>query len=494
MRIRSRLFTEFAFAPQLDCAILKTYGAIGTKWQETERILPRLSSQIECRREQCLLMPRNTTRAQQIRKALLWMVMCSGVILGSGFPVPAARGEEARSGYAEDEDFGGPSSTASQLEEDDQGGETVFRFQWLEESMAPYYGFKKDLHDDYGLSFGADYTAVLQKASQSPGTDEATGGIFRAYGTWQAIGRDSGNTGTLTFKVENRHDLGTQTAPQDLGFGIGYGGITAAAFSDYRNEGWGLTNLFWQQRIAEGRISAVVGLVDSTDYIDIYGLVSPWLHFTNLAFSTNPTIAAPNQGIGVALGAKLTDQIYLIGGVADANGDPVDPIGSIDTFFDDKEYFKHIEIGYTSGRDRLYLDNIHLTLWHADERTDAGVPDGWGIALSYAWFFDDRWMPFIRAGYAEDGGALYEGSVSGGLGYYIAERRDVLGIGLNWSRPSDTAIAPGLDDQYSVELFYRIQISQSLAITPDVQLIVDPALNPDDDSIFVAGLRLRLAL
>ena len=410
-------------------------------------------------------------------------LLCLCLVLGAAFPLAIASADESRSGYEHDENFGGPSSTESQLEEDDQAGGTVFRFEWLEETLAPYYGFKKRLHHDYGLSFGADYTAVLQKASHSPGTDEATGGIFRVFGTWQAIGRESGNTGTLTFKVENRHNLGTQTAPQDLGFGIGYAGITAAGFSDYRNDGWGLTNLFWQQRFAEGRFSAVLGLVDVTDYVDIYGMISPWLHFTNLAFSTNPTIAAPNQGIGVAIGSKVTDRIYLIAGAADANGDPVDPVGSVDTFFDDSEYFKHLEIGYTSGRDRLYLDNLHLTIWHADERTDAGVPDGWGIAMSYAWFFDDRWMPFVRAGYAKDGGALYEGSVSGGLGYYIANRRDLLGIGLNWSRPSDTAVAPGLDDQYTVEMFYRIQLSQSLAITPDIQLIVDPALNPDDGDV-----------
>jgi hypothetical protein len=46
----------------------------------------------------------------------------------------------------------------------------------------------------------------------------------------------------------------------------------------------------------------------------------------------------------------------------------------------------------------------------------------------------------------------------------------------------------------TAEVFYRIQLSQSLAITPDIQLIIDPALNPDDDSIFVAGLRMRMAL
>jgi porin len=33
-----------------------------------------------------------------------------------------------------------------------------------------------------------------------------------------------------------------------------------------------------------------------------------------------------------------------------------------------------------------------------------------------------------------------------------------------------------LDDQYTAELFYRLQLTQNLAITPDVQLIIDPAL------------------
>ena len=87
-----------------------------------------------------------------------------------------------------------------------------------------------------------------------------------------------------------------------------------------------------------------------------------------------------------------------------------------------------------------------------------------------------------------------EGSVSWGVGYYVARRRDLLAIGMNWSRPSDTTIEPGLGDQYTMELFYRIQLAADLAITPDLQLIINPALDPSRDSILVAGLRLRLAI
>ncbi len=136
--------------------------------------------------------------------------------------------------------------------------------------------------------------------SDSPGEDNAAGGIFRFFGNWTVIGRDSGNTGSVVYKIENRHTLGTYIAPQDLGFEADFLGITGTAFSDY--DGWGLTNLFWKRRLNQGRFAFVAGAVDATDYIDIYGLTNPWTHFQNLAFLTDPTIPVPNQGLGAALG------------------------------------------------------------------------------------------------------------------------------------------------------------------------------------------------
>ena len=64
-----------------------------------------------------------------------------------------------------------------------------------------------------------------------------------------------------------------------------------------------LTNLYWRQGLADGRLVFVGGWVDATDYLDIYGLISPWTHFSNFAFSTgSATIPAPNQGLGLAAG------------------------------------------------------------------------------------------------------------------------------------------------------------------------------------------------
>jgi porin len=38
------------------------------------------------------------------------------------------------------------------------------------------------------------------------------------------------------------------------------------------------------------------------------------------------------------------------------------------------------------------------------------------------------------------------------------------------------------------------RLSKGLAITPSVQLLLDPALNPQEDTIWVWGLRFRLNL
>lgn len=69
-------------------------------------------------------------------------------------------------------------------------------------------------------------------------------------------------------------------------------------------------------------------------------------------------------------------------------------------------------------------------------------------------------------------------------------KSDLIGIGFNWDDPSNDS----LRYQYSSELFYRFQLSQNLALTPSVQWLIDPALNPDDDQILIFGLRARFTL
>jgi porin len=315
--------------------------------------------------------------------------------------------------------------------------------------------------------------------------------MLRFYGSWDAIGRESGNTGTFVWKVEHRNAYGSP-APSDLGFELGNVGLFAPPFSD---QGARLTNLYWRQRFKGGRIAVVGGFLDATDYVDVYALASPWTGFTNFAFSTGTTtISLPNDALlGIAAGAMITDRFYLIGGFGDTNSDPTEPFDGFETFFDDREFFKHVEFGWTSSHDRIYLDNVHVTIWHADERELAMVPDDWGANISFSRTIHERWMPFVRAGWADEAVSLMEKSVSVGFGFQPPPGRDQLGVGINWGQPA-ASFGANLGDQYALEAFYRLQLSDETALTSDVQLLLDPALNPAEDSIWVFGLRVRIAL
>ena len=83
---------------------------------------------------------------------------------------------------------------------------------------------------------------------------------------------------------------------------------------------------------------------------------------------------------------------------------------------------------------------------------------------------------------------VWDRSVSAGVGYYVRRGGDLAALGVSWGRPSGTTV----EDQWTVEAYYRLQLLQSMALTPSVQLLVNPAGNPDADVVTLFGLRWRV--
>ena len=378
------------------------------------------------------------------------------------------------SGSALAQGLGGPSSVSAELEPGDGLTDPQYRSDFPRNVAPDYFAWKDRLAEEHGFRFNIDYLALGQSSNADIGEGDASGGIFRVYGNWQAT-----RTGSLTFKIEDRHAYG-DVAPQFFGFDSGALSITGTAFND---NGPMLTNLFWTQRAEDKSWTFQAGQIDVTDFLDPYGLISPYTAFQNLAFNTNPAINAPNPGLGIAGGIKIGSNFYAVGSLADANGDPTDP--NLDVF-SDGELFKSVEVGYTSDLGRIYFDNVHLTLWHSDAADDGSRAEDYGAAFSGAWFIDNTWMPFLRAGISEGTAALYEKSVSAGIGYF-ARNTDLAGVGLNWAEANGIS-----GHQMTVEAFYRFSLSPGLQITPSVQFIDNPLLNPGQSSITLVGLRARV--
>jgi porin len=393
--------------------------------------------------------------------------------------------------FAQDEErpsLGSSEQVDNRLALDELITHEIFELSFLN----PYFDFKKGLKEKHGFSFGVDYSTLYFGTNSKMGDKSAGSGMVRLYGSWDLVGRKSGNTGSLVYKIEHRHAYGSMPV-SSLGFDVGYVGMFNPAFND---DGFRTTNLYWKQRLGDGRFTFVVGFLDVTDFFDVYALASPWMHFNNYNFSTGlAAVGLPNDGyLGFAGAAWITDRIYTIFGLADQNSDPTQIFKGFDTFFNQHEFFKHIELGFTSAKEYMLLDNIHVSFWHRDQNAETQSGDGWGLVLSLTKYINETWLPFFRAAYTKDGGSLLQAALSAGLGFQPNPGSHLLGIGLSWGQVNESTYGDAYDAQYLAELFYRIQFSSRFTLTPDLQFVINPALNTEQASMFIWGIRGRLAL
>ena len=369
--------------------------------------------------------------------------------------------------------FGSPDAVDNQIAEDNKRSKPDFKTQ-LEQN---------------NISMGADYSSVFLAASNvlAGSHDNARSGMIRFYGSWNPIGVGTKEVGGLVWKVEHRHSY-TDTSVKDFEFGTGGLGLVTPPFSD---QGFRFTNLYYKQKYMNGKASFVAGFLDITDFVDVFAMASPWTGFMNFAFSTGTTtMALPGDAaLGAAGGIMLSDEYYMVASFVDMNSDPTNILDGFDSFFSDNKYFKSIELGWTKSQGHIYVDNIHATLWHADESVEQCSTKGHGINFSASRMIDGKWLPFFRAGYSQDAGTLMEKSISAGFGYYgLGGEGNNLGAAINWGQ------VKGNDDQFTTEVFYIIKPLDYLEVTADLQYIANPALNTQDSSTLIYGLRLRLAI
>ncbi|MCK5573211.1 MAG: carbohydrate porin, partial [Bacteroidetes bacterium] len=353
----------------------------------------------------------------------------------------------------------------------------------------PWFDFKKEVNENLGIQFGLNYTFTFIGASSGITESSATSagsGVFDIPVSWTLVGKESGNTGTLFFKLENRH-VYSDVAPMFLGFQTGSILLPATKFNEFT---FRFTEFYWQQALFDKSFQFVLGKLDPTNYFTFYGLIHPFMHFTGYGFSVSPSVNWPNQAWGTIVSYMFTPNIYAMGGLLDVTGDLFadgDVLNGGDYFFKGK-LFKTIEVGYVPSFEERYFKKVSVLYWHSDEVVESSM--GQGVALASHWFIKEKYIPFFLAGFSNGGGAntLAEATVSLGNGFRF-KTHDILAIGLNWTHP-----AGGLRDQYTAEVFYRFMLTEHLAFTPDLQLVLNPSLNPEKDFLAYFVIRGRMTL
>jgi len=363
--------------------------------------------------------------------------------------------------------------------------------------LVPWFVFKQGLAERYGLHLGGSYGVLYQDYSRSLiGEDDAAGGKFTFNLSWELLNRGRPNTLWYELVVEQRGPIGTDLPPLQAGFGTGSIVPTAATWGEFD---LGVTQNYIRQDLFNHAVQYAVGKLFAPNFIDAFPFFDDNRQFLNQTFSTSPTIPAPLRGFGM-VGAVYPTQgsLYVLGGLYTNHSD--DTGITVDKFFGDPEHFYHVEVGLSAlarsgvpvqARGPMDTNNISVTFWRRDPQDfgDAVFHEGSeGVAFNFNYLIADNVMIFARAGWSDGWAIDRAGTI--GFGWRPRGRpSDLAGFGFGVADPENEF----LPMQKTAEIFYRWQVTQNLALTPDLQFITNPPLDIlGDDEVWVGSLRSRL--
>ncbi len=388
------------------------------------------------------------------------------------------------------------------LKEDNAPHSGLFRFPSI---MDPWDAFKADVREKTGITFGGSWGVLYQNYSNlSPflgGTEQdSVGQKFTLNLSREMLRRGTPEALAFDLVIEDRGPIGTDNPPLQAGLLTGSIVPTAATWGDFN---LGITQAYIRQNLQGNKFQYTVGKIFAPNFIDAYPFFDDNRQFLNQSFSTSPTIASPLRGAGAVGTVYPKENLYVLGGVYSANSS--DTGWTLDEVFDTGELFYQIEVGYSAlarsgvpiqARGPMDNNNVHLTGWYKDAQPNSSnatlQPQARGLAFNANFMAGDSLMWFFRAGLSD--GWVNDRAVSAGFGWRPSvQYSDLFGFGVGWVRPNGEVVPqPFQREQWNFETFYRFHLTPNLAITPDLQYISNPPLNPGVDSLWVAGLRARV--
>lgn len=425
------------------------------------------------------------------------LAICRGVaasMLAFAIALPAAAQESTQSqgtysGYdSNHKSLEGGDSVTEDLALDDMDAGSVLSFPKIERFFDPYFAWKKRLNENTGLKLQLSYQTLYQTTSDDVPYSDAFAGRAQIQGSWSLIDRGGANEGKLTFRIEDRYRINSEIPPSKFGFQFGSVAPSGTGFSDF---GLALTELAWRQSLMDGKFKFVIGKISAISWYNVHALSSSMRGFQNTALQSSLSKPAPGRGLGMGFGYEITPNWVVVAGIHDANAstpdNPFDTIG-------EGEFYRSVEIRYLpTTPDRWRYDQVRLQFWQQDALSDSDTPSSYGATLTASKLFGDRYFLFGFGGISDGDASLFDADLAGGFGIAFDTKhrtaRDVLGFGLGWGHPSDDR----LRDQYTSELFYRLQLVKHVALTPSVQYVRKPAADPDRDDALLFGLRMRVS-
>jgi hypothetical protein len=234
---------------------------------------------------------------------------------------------------------------------------------------------------------------------------------------------------------------------------------------------------------ADSTLAATVGLVDATDYLDENAYANDeYTQFMNQALVNGPNAFLPSYDRGGALGWEAGPW-SLRGVVMKVNENDA---GNEFTFYGAQLGYT-LQTGLGEGNYRVLVDRTSKDFLGKDGETGNKCAS---IMFSFDQQLGDVVGAFLRFGWQDDDAAVvYDSIWSGGInikGSPWHRDEDNIGLGYAWLDGGNQEVR----QSQAAEGYYRFVINTRLALSADVQYMIDELHNQENPQGFIFGLRL----
>jgi len=277
------------------------------------------------------------------------------------------------------------------------------------------------------------------------------------------------------------------------------------------------TEVWYEQGLFNEKAVVTFGKLDPTAYFDQSEIANQeTTQFLGRIFRNSPVIEFPDNTAGIRFGYLPKDWIELGYGAFNGNVDTWDKM--FDNVFNVGQITFKTKFMDLPGNYRFYgwNSNIYHTKWLDTAEQKAGA---YGFGLSFDQKLNDIVAAFLRYGWQDPsvydpnlttaaGGYPYSLEQSWSCGFQLegkpwGREKDILAFAVGQVFPSGDYKKAGTTDipnpnakaEGHFETYYKIQLNDHLAISPDFQYIWNPFgkdILDDKKGIFVGGMRAQV--
>jgi porin len=335
------------------------------------------------------------------------------------------------------------------------------------------------------LKFGATYTVLNQYATITPDgvRHDQPSGRLDFTGAWSVYDHE-GSAGSISLLVRSGTNIG-MSQQFNLSDKLGSGVYLNCLQGGGPQEPITLNILYWRQDFLHKTLSFYVGKIHPNEYVTLSMFNNDErTQFLNGANDGNLAVASDGTYAGGgAVEFQASRHVFVHAVAVDTEGAQQ---RNIETLVD-RKYLEGLEVGWSSGTLGQHYRDYRAGMWRDDTKNDGS---GHGGGFSFDHELSNGWTPFGKFAFGTNKGTAIKDVYGIGLAqvHPFGRRGDMFGAAFNYTQPN----LPGKRHESVFESFYRLRLTQSVEVGPDVEVSVHPMYATRAYTTTLLGARMRI--